>query len=457
MAYGRHLPEHVPRDRPLILGQPGVDRLGAGLDGAGHPAGPVVARPGQPAVLAVLPGQRQGLGEHGQRGAVRAGVGHDGVDESALNAQPARLGRAGDRVAQAGFRHRADHQVVPLHGRDELRMSGAPVPVVPADRDHHPGRRLASRPGRPGGCRAYRLDERGPFGPVLCSVRREDLLELVDDQDQPGGGAGAPGELADQQVRLAWRVGQPLPDGGRIPPVQRRQPGGQVGERPRGHGKADHGPARRPGHLHATGERGHQAGPQQRGLAGARGAGDHDDPGPGEQARQLGDQALPAAEYRRVRLVIGQQPAVRAAVPARARGGGFGRLQPPPAGPLLDDREFLADQADVGQLPGGPLAGGPQLGALAVQAVLDLAGRAGQIGQHEGHVTELGAQRFQRGEHLALDCSVSGLDRGAEHRAARVDFPHHHRDVGSQLAGVLVARGQDFPDGPADLRFQVPG
>jgi len=68
VAHGRHPPEKVPRDPLLVLGQPSVDRLGAGLDGAGDPAGLVVACPGQPAVFAVFPGQRQGLGKHGERG-----------------------------------------------------------------------------------------------------------------------------------------------------------------------------------------------------------------------------------------------------------------------------------------------------------------------------------------------------------------------------------------------------
>jgi hypothetical protein len=157
-------------------------------------------------------------------------------------------------------------------------------------------------------------------------------------------------------------------------------------------------------------------------------------------------------------LVVGQQPAVRAAtIPSRARGRRFGRLRLPLVGPLLDNREFLADHADVGGLPDGSFAGSPQLYVLAAQAVLDLAGRAGQVGQHEGHIAELGAQRFQRGEHLALKFLVTGLDRGAERRPARVDLPHDHRDVGAQLIGAPAARVQDLPDGAADLRLQAPG
>ena len=249
VAYRGHSPEHVPRDRLPVLRQSGVDSFGADFDGAGDAARAVVAFAGQPVAFAFLPGQHQGLGQHRQHCAARPGVGyvdigHDGVDESAISAQPARLGRPGDRAAQASFRHRADHQLIALHGPDELRISSAPIPVIPADRDHHPGRRLARRPGRAGRRRAHRIDERRPLQPPVRSFGREDLLELVDDQHQPLRAPLRRGQhdLADQQVRLAGRVGQRLPDRGGILAGQRRQSGRQVGERSRGNGEADHRP-----------------------------------------------------------------------------------------------------------------------------------------------------------------------------------------------------------------------
>ena len=89
--------------------------------------------------------------------------------------------------------------------------------------------------------------------------------------------------------------------------------------------------------------------------AGQQPGGERHVPGPGgavasgEHARQLCGEPLPAAEHRRVRLVVGQQPAVRAAaVPARARGGGSGRLRLPPAGP--DPLYAVAFSPDGGTL-----------------------------------------------------------------------------------------------------------
>ena len=144
--------------------------------------------------------------------------------------------------------------------------------------------------------------------------------------------------------------------------------------------------------------------------------------------------------------------------PVQRRPGlrGAGRLRLPLTGALLDDREFLADHADIRRLPPDLQAGGPEFGVLAAQAVLDLSGRASQVGQHEGHVAELRAQRLERGEHLVLGVGVAGLDRGAEHRAAGVDLAHHHRDVGSQLTGALVAGGEGRPDATEDLPLQGP-
>jgi len=55
-----------------------------------------------------------------------------------------------------------------------------------------------------------------------------------------------------------------------------------------------------------------------------------------------------------------------------------------------------------------------------------------------------------------LEVFVPGLDRRAEYRAARVDLPHHHRDVGPQVIGAFIARGEHFPDTPADFPLQVP-
>ena len=71
------------------------------------------------------------------------------------------------------------------------------------------------------------------------------------------------------------------------------------------------------------------------------------------------------------------------------------------------------------------------------------------------HVAELGAHRLDRGEYVALGLFVSGLDRRAEYSAAGVDFPQHHRDVGSQARRPRVLGGKDLLDAPADLLLQV--
>ena len=77
--------------------------------------------------------------------------------------------------------------------------------------------------------------------PVLAGSR-EDLLELVDDQDQPGGPGGLD-DLADQQVSVAGRVGQALADHRGVAVIELRQPVRELSERagPRGHGDPEPG------------------------------------------------------------------------------------------------------------------------------------------------------------------------------------------------------------------------
>ena len=104
------------------------------------------------------------------------------------------------------------------------------------------------------------------------------------------------------------------------------------------------------------------------------------------------------------------------------------------------DRQFLADHAHVGGLPCDLPARGPQLGTLPAEAVLDLSGRARPVGEHELHLAELRAHRFDRGEYLALQLFVTRLDRGAEDGTARIDLAQHHRDVGPYLVRARVGR-----------------
>ena len=217
-AYRRQLPEHVPGDRLLVLGQPAVDRLGADFYRARHPARTVVTLGGQPTVISSFPGRPHGLGQPGEYPAVvlaagRAHIRHDRVDENAIKSQAAHLGRSRDRAAQPRLGHRAEHELRLLHGAHELRVGRAPVPVVPANRDHEPSRGLGPRPGRFGRGRAHRADERGPLQPAVFAAVREYLLELVDDQDQRCGRR----DLAEQQVSFTGRAGQGLPDRARVP------------------------------------------------------------------------------------------------------------------------------------------------------------------------------------------------------------------------------------------------
>ena len=200
-AHGRHPPEHLPRDRLLVLGQAAVGRLGGDLDGPGDPGlvtRVLVASPGQLVAVAALPGQHHGLGEQRKDprpGAAvgsacgRAQVGQDGVDQVRLDGQPARLGRPGDHAAQVGVGHRAD---------DDLVVAAWPAPARGSRRTGPSSRRVPRSPTSAGGSPA------GPAGLVAAahtasmnaarSLRpflagREDLLELVDDQDQPDGPA----------------------------------------------------------------------------------------------------------------------------------------------------------------------------------------------------------------------------------------------------------------------------
>ena len=477
----RHPPQDVPGDYLLVRGQRLVGGLGTDLDGPGHPgslARALVAPLGQLVALAVLPGQQQGLGQQrqdpgaGARAALaafpgRAQVSQDGVGQSVLQPQPAGLGGAGDHPAQVGLGHRPDHHLVPLHSRHQLGAAGAPIPVITANRDHHQRRRLVPRPGRPGRGGAHRVDERGPLLLRFLAGGGEDLLELVDDQDQPGhlGRDAGPSplaasrsahDLADQQVRFAGGLGQALTRHRRISAAELSQPGRELGQRTGRRGHPDPRPGLRSRHLHAPGQGRHQPGLQQRGLAGPRGTGHHDQAALGQQAGQLRGEPVAAVEHRRVSLVVRQQPAVGAAAgPARAGLLAVGGSGYPGSRALFDDRQFLTDHAYVGRLMADPVAGHPQLGALVGQAVLDLAGRPGQVGEQEFHLAEFGAHRLDGGQHLALQVLVARLDGGQEDRAARVDLPQHHGDIGSHRLSSFGGAGQDLLEAPADLPLQV--
>ena len=240
-------PEDLPGDSLLVLGQAAVGRLGADLHGPGDPGlvtGVQIRLPGQLVALAMLPGRGHGLRQQRQDRAARrllpgrAQVGQDGVGQARLDGQPARLGRAGDHAAQLSFGHRPGDDLVAFHERDQLGVGRAPVPVVAAYRDDREQRGLCARGGRPGRGRAHGLDERGPLEPGLLVPGREDLLELVDDQDQPGRPGGLR-DLAEQQVRIARRAGQAVADHRGIAVAQLPQLGGQLGQRAGARGHAD--------------------------------------------------------------------------------------------------------------------------------------------------------------------------------------------------------------------------
>ena len=96
--------------------------------------------------------------------------------------------------------------------------------------------------GRRGRRRAYRIDERGPLPRPVLTGGREDLFELVHNQDQPGGPGGLD-DLADQQVSVAGRVGQALAGHRGVAVIELRQPVRELGERagPRGHADPEPG------------------------------------------------------------------------------------------------------------------------------------------------------------------------------------------------------------------------
>ena len=133
------------------------------------------------------------------------------------------------------------------------------------------------------------VDEGGPLG--LVGARREDLLELVDDEHETLA-VIAPRERRLERVHRM--VARPQRD-----VVPALAAGKQAGR-----------------------ERGQQAGHDHRGLAAARRADDAEQPRPHGPRGQLSHEALAAVEVRRVGLLERGQPLVGALLGAPSRPSG---------------------------------------------------------------------------------------------------------------------------------------
>ncbi len=365
----RHVREQLPGEHLLTGGEGVVDVIGSGLDCVADPASLAVAVAGQPVSLPVFPGERQCLGEQGKRSGrivatQGAQIAEDGAGQRRIDAEPGRCGRAGDRRPELGLGHLPDDELPVLQrGRDPGKR-GALIPEVGTDRDHHQGGRFVPRASPAGSGRAQRGHECPPrILPRRAGVQREYLLELVDDEQQPGAvtggralltpaGGSRAHRLPDGLVCLFRVPCEPVPDRQDVVAAQCRQPGGQFGQRVRGGCHGYPGPLAGSRYLPAASQDGEQAGLQQRGLSRTRHPGDDDraalgHPG-GQFGGQFGGEPLPSVEQPRVGLLEGQQSPVGAAQhPGASLAAAFyGGLAS--AGLAWPGRQLLAHEADVG-------------------------------------------------------------------------------------------------------------
>ena len=181
-------------------------------DRPSHTAGGVVARAREHATVAASPRLVERVREQRERAGLAVDVGEHRVDEAGLEPKPRRPGRALDRPAKLVAAHRAEQALVLGERRREARMVGAtPVEVGP-ERDHERRRVVSRRSSRASTKRA-----RARF----VRAQREDLLELVDDEQR--GRAGCERTL---ELRGRIRAGRHQHDGPFARSAERRdEPG----------------------------------------------------------------------------------------------------------------------------------------------------------------------------------------------------------------------------------------
>nr|WP_125803447.1 hypothetical protein [Actinoplanes sp. ATCC 53533] len=283
--------------------------------GLGDAARLPVAGEGQQPALAAVPGLQQRVRDQRQRAGLVGDVGQHRVHQRRLDPVAGPLGRAGDDGAQVGVVHRADQHLPVPQGRDQAGMPGAVRVEVRTHAEHDAG------PVGAAGGDGQQAVQKQPPGAVVAA-EREDLLELVDHDDQQvDAGVGGhrlpdgqrPVGRGGAQVGVQGRGGHALPG---------RQRGGQLLHRlgARGQHQAAGGPSA--AGLPA-GQRRHQAGAQQRGLAAARGAEDGQERPLGQPAHQLAHLRPAAEEPLGVPGLEGRQAQVRRLL---RRDGGPGQL-----------------------------------------------------------------------------------------------------------------------------------
>ena len=178
----------------LGLAQLRVGPLRQPADRAAHASGPLVGGVAQDAAVALAPLFEQRRGQQRQPARRVEHVGHQGVGERGLDAQPGALGRTLDRPPQLVAAHRADEHLVGPDQPGEPLVRGALPVEVGAHGEHDLAVVLHQR-----------VQERRPLGGVVAD--REDLLELVD-HEQVGGLDARVGAGADDPHRPALRARQ---------------------------------------------------------------------------------------------------------------------------------------------------------------------------------------------------------------------------------------------------------
>ena len=331
--------EHALGRGGLRRGQRLDDRVGVARERAGHPAHRLQLRGGDevPVDVARLPqlGQRE-LQERQAALDLRAGDDQLVDHRLGLEADPGRLGRPGDHLADAVGPERAQEEEGALEVVAEGGQRGQAAEVVGPG----PGQEL--HPGHPGGEAGQRALGRGR---LVRLAQGDQLFELVGEHDQ----AAAVAQLLAQRVAQGRAIGQELERRALVDVERAAQGDGQRAQRPAAgqevRGRPDPLPAEG-----AVGDRRQDARAAERRLA-RPGAAGHDDEG--LRAQAVDDRADLLAAPEEEGAVVGLER-------AQAAVGVAARQRPDRARPL----QVLER---VAQLVG---RGEPALG-IALQATID--------------------------------------------------------------------------------------